>query len=156
MSTFISINIARLFLPANPQNYNCDKIMQKREIIFVNLPNTSYFMHFQSVRQKKWNIHNKTNEYRWHFRSKPHQTTSLKQNASTEVDRMTWLHVPSGTYCQIVVILTKWLNLKRDICLDHFETRLNYRCGPLARSDIEPSSVILGQTKLKLWNVTTP
>ena len=52
--------------------------MQKREIIFVNLPNTSHFMHFQSVRQKKWNIHYKTNEYRWHFRSKPHQTTSLK------------------------------------------------------------------------------
>ena len=44
--------------------------MQKREIIFVNLPFTSHFMHFQSVRQKKWNIHNKTNEYRWHFRSK--------------------------------------------------------------------------------------
>ena len=51
--------------------------MQKREIIFVYLPNTSHFMHFQSVRQKKWNIHNKTNKYRWHFRSKPHQTTSL-------------------------------------------------------------------------------
>ena len=53
--------------------------MQKREIIFVNLPNTSHFMHFQSVRQKKWNIHNKTNEYRWHFWSKPHQTTSLNE-----------------------------------------------------------------------------
>ena len=52
--------------------------MQKREIIFVYLPNTSHFMHFQSVRQKKWNIHNKTNKYRWHFRSKPLQTTSLK------------------------------------------------------------------------------
>ena len=51
--------------------------MQKKEMIFVYLPNTSYFMHFQSVRQKKWNIHNKTNKYRWHFRSKPHQTTSL-------------------------------------------------------------------------------
>ena len=51
--------------------------MQKREVIFVNLPNTSHFMHFQSVHQKKWNIHNKTNEYRCHFRSKPHQTTSL-------------------------------------------------------------------------------
>ena len=35
------------------QNYNFDKIMQKREIIFVNLPNTLHFMHFQSVRQKK-------------------------------------------------------------------------------------------------------
>ena len=53
--------------------------MQKREIIFVYLPNTSHFMHFQSVRQKKWNIHDNTNKYRWHFRSKPHQTTSLKE-----------------------------------------------------------------------------
>ena len=35
-------------------------------------------MHFKSVRQKKGNIHNKTNKYRWHFRSKPHQTTSLR------------------------------------------------------------------------------
>ena len=52
--------------------------MQKRKMIFVYLPNTSLFMHFQSVRQKKWNIHNKTNKYRWHFRLKPHQTTSLK------------------------------------------------------------------------------
>ena len=44
--------------------------MQKKgEIIFVYLPNTSHFMHFQSVRQKKWNIHNKTNKYRCHFRS---------------------------------------------------------------------------------------
>ena len=53
MSTFIFINIARLFRPANPQNYNFDKIMQKREIIFVYLPNTWHFMHFQPVRQKK-------------------------------------------------------------------------------------------------------
>ena len=76
MSTFISINIVRLFRPANPQNHNFDKILQKREIIFVYLPN-AHFMHFQSVRQKKWNILNETNQYRWHFRSKPHQTTSL-------------------------------------------------------------------------------
>ena len=59
------------------QNWNFDKIRQKIEIMFVYLPNTSYFIHFQSVRQKKWNIHNKTNKYRWHFRSKSHQTTSL-------------------------------------------------------------------------------
>ena len=37
--------------------------MQKREIIFAYLPNTSHFMHFQSVRQKKGNIHNKNNAY---------------------------------------------------------------------------------------------
>ena len=52
--------------------------MQKREIIFVYLPNTSHFMHFQSVRQKKGDIHNNTSKYQWNFRSKPHQTTSLK------------------------------------------------------------------------------
>ena len=63
--------------PPKCQNHNFDKIMQKREIIFVFLPNTSHFMHLQSVRQKKGNIHNKTNKYRWHFRSKPHQTTSF-------------------------------------------------------------------------------
>ena len=51
--------------------------MQKRKKYFVYLPNTSHFMHFQSVRQKKGNIQSKTNKYRWHFRSKPHQTTSL-------------------------------------------------------------------------------
>ena len=62
------------------QNCNFDKIMQKREILFVYLPNTSHFIQFQSVRKKKWNIHNKTYEYRWHFRSKPHQITSLRRN----------------------------------------------------------------------------
>ena len=39
-------------------------MQKKREIIFVNLPNTSHFMHFQSVRKKKWNIHNKNNQVR--------------------------------------------------------------------------------------------
>ena len=63
--------------PPKCQNWNFDKIMQKRGILFVYLPNTSHFIHFQSVWQKKWNIHNKTNEYWWHFRSKSHQTTSL-------------------------------------------------------------------------------
>ena len=58
--------------------------MQKREIIFVYLPNTSRFMHFQSVRQKKGIIHYKTNKYRWHFRSKPHQTTLLRQLVNQE------------------------------------------------------------------------
>ena len=80
MSTFISINIARPFRPANPQNAKIIisiKLCKKREIIFVYLPNTSHFMHFQSVHQKKGNIYNKTNKYQWYFRSKPHQTTPL-------------------------------------------------------------------------------
>ena len=33
--------------------------------MFVYFPNTSHFIHFQSVRQKKLNIHNKTNKYRY-------------------------------------------------------------------------------------------
>ena len=80
---FIPINIGATFPFSKPpkcQNHNFDKIMQNREIIFVYLPNTSHFMHFQSVRRKKGNIHNKTNKYRWYFRSKPHQTTSLNVN----------------------------------------------------------------------------
>ena len=82
---FISINIERLFRPANPQNAKIIIsiiLFQNGEIIIVYLPNTSHFMHFQSVRQKKGNIHDKTNKYRWHFRSKPHQTTSLKDSSS--------------------------------------------------------------------------
>ena len=35
------------------KNSNFDKIMQKREIIFVYLSNTSHFIHFQSVPKKK-------------------------------------------------------------------------------------------------------
>ena len=49
--------------------------------MFVYLPNTSHFIHSQSVRQKKWNIRYKTNKYRWHFQSKPHQTTSLNRTS---------------------------------------------------------------------------
>ena len=73
--------------------------MQKREIIFANLPNTSHFMHFQSVRQKKWNIHNKTNEYRWHFRSNPHQTTSLSDD--------NWINKTSNMHHVHFIILIK-------------------------------------------------
>ena len=58
--------------------------MHKKEIIFVYLPNTSHFMHFQSVRKKKGNIHNKTNKYRWYFWSKFHQTTSLSYAKENE------------------------------------------------------------------------
>ena len=56
--------------------------MKKRKF-FVYLPNISHFMHFQSVRQRNVTFiffmnNNKTSKYRWHFRSKPHQTTSLR------------------------------------------------------------------------------
>ena len=73
--------------------------MQKSEIIFVYLPNTSHFLHFQSVRQKKGNIHNKTNRYRWHFRSKPHQTTSLMQLCFFKIFKPQCLEPPGHYLC---------------------------------------------------------
>ena len=82
ISTIIFFNILQLFRQANPkkcQNCNFDKITQKWEVMFNYLPNTTHFIHFQSVRPKKWNIRNKTNKYRWYFRSRPHQTTLLKK-----------------------------------------------------------------------------
>ena len=45
-------------------------------------------MHFQSVRQKKGNIHKNTNKYRWHFRSKLHQTTSLNLKSGEKLTRI--------------------------------------------------------------------
>ena len=56
MSTFISINIARLFRPSKPQkcqNHNFDKIMHKKEIIFVYLPNTIAFYAFSNQFAKR-------------------------------------------------------------------------------------------------------
>ena len=42
----------------------------------------------------------------------------LEQYESTEVDRNTCLHVPSGTYGPPAVTLTKWLKYKRMISTD--------------------------------------
>ena len=55
-SMIIFIKILQIFGQANPKKIrNCDfdKITQKRKVMFVYLPNTSHFIHFQSVRQKK-------------------------------------------------------------------------------------------------------
>ena len=94
--------------------------MQKREIIFVYLPNTSHFMHFQSVRQKKGNIHNKTNKYRWHFRSKPHQTTSLRLYVRRKSDLLRLLVKFDPTLFILndnVNTKSFWLNILTDVCL---------------------------------------
>ena len=109
MLTFMSINIALLFRPANPQNAKIIisiKLCKKREIIFVYLPNTSHFTHFQSVRQKKGNIHTKTNKYRWYFWSKPHQTTSLKHTKTTKKTSKTRQNFDFGVEPKII----KWLS----------------------------------------------
>ena len=63
MSTIISVNIFQFFRQTNPKNakivilddLSCsfDTITHKREVMFVYLSNTSHFIHFQLVRQKK-------------------------------------------------------------------------------------------------------
>ena len=106
--------------------------MQKREISFVNLPKTSHFMHFQSVRQKKWNIHNKTNEYRWHFRSKPHQTTSLTV-ANTR------LTAPLTRRGKTKFATVKWYNL----CLQIIQSQKCYPLNNVAPEKLYWASIML-------------
>ena len=123
MSTFISINIARRFRPANPQNAKIIisiKLCKKRETIFVYLPNTSHFMHFQSVRQKKGNNRYKTNEYRWHFRSKPHQTTSLRRLIKNWISRET---IIISTYTSKVIIEETKIRARRFGQVPSFKSR---------------------------------
>ena len=89
MSTSMSINIVHLFRQLNPKmpKFKFDKIRHKMEIMFIYLPNISRFIYFQSVRQKKWNIHYKTIKYRWRFRSKP-QTMSLSTYRMIHISSM--------------------------------------------------------------------
>ena len=58
------------------KNYNFDKIKPKKRNNFVCF-RKFYLMHF--IRStEEWNINHKSNKYRWHCRSKPHQTTSYE------------------------------------------------------------------------------
>ena len=73
-----------------------------------------------------------------------------KRYESTEVDRRTWLHVPSGTHWstssdthQVVEIYKKRLLLR---CIHHFKSDLIYNMDHMRISGTEPSSVILSQT----------
>ena len=73
-----------------------------------------------------------------------------KRYESTEVDRRSWLHVPSGTLWSIssdthqVVELKKRLPLK---CIHHFKSDSIYNVDHMRLSVTEPSSVMLSQTK---------
>ena len=69
-----------------------------------------------------------------------------KPYASTEVDRRTWLHVPSGTPCstssdthQVVELLQR--------CIYHFKSDLINDMDHMRISGTEPSSVILNHRK---------
>ena len=68
-----------------------------------------------------------------------------KRYESTEVDRRTWLHVPSGTPWststdtqQVVEIKKKILLLR---CIHHFKSDLIYDMDHMRISGTEPSSV---------------
>ena len=74
-----------------------------------------------------------------------------KRYKSTEVDRRTWLHVPSGTLwstssdtCQVVEI---WIETYTKMYIHHFKSDLVYYVDHMRISGIEPSSVILSQRK---------
>ena len=73
-----------------------------------------------------------------------------KRYESTEVDRRTWLHVPSGTHwstssdTQRVVQIKKRLLLR---CIHHFKSDLINNMDHMRISGTKPSSVILSQTK---------
>ena len=66
-----------------------------------------------------------------------------KRYESTEVDRRTWLHVPSGTHWsthQVVELLLRCIWL-----LHHFKSDLYSNMDHMRISGTEPSSVILSQ-----------
>ena len=71
-----------------------------------------------------------------------------KRYKSTEVDRRTWLHVPSGTpwstSSDTHQVVEKRLLLR---CIGHFKSDLVYNMDHMRISGNEPSSVILGQKK---------
>ena len=73
-----------------------------------------------------------------------------KRYESTEVDRRTWLHVPSGTPWSTssdthqVVEIKKRLLLR---CKHHFKSDLINDMDHMRISGTEPSSVILSQRK---------
>ena len=73
-----------------------------------------------------------------------------KRYESTEVDRRTWLHVPSGTHwftssdTHQVVEIKKILLLR---CIHHFKSDLINNMDHMRISGTKPSSVILSQTK---------
>ena len=116
-------------------------------------------MHFQSVCQKKGNIHNKTNKYRWHFRSKPHQTTSLNDIHqccyNKKVDR--WPMAHNDPVRTIGLVLGPCTALYRSFLKRCTLTRrLGLYDGPclnLLRDDRSwsPSPLILSRDSFSLW-----
>ena len=119
-------------------------------------------MHFQPVRQKKWNIHNETNKYRWHFRSKPHQTTSLIERFVASLCYYT-MCVVQGCLSYDWVRSFSFSLYKRNWtwiwkirsyeykkrlllrCIHHFKSDWINNMDHMRISGTEPSSVILSQ-----------
>ena len=65
-----------------------------------------------------------------------------KRYESTEIDRGTWLHVPSGTHWSTSSDIHQVLK-----CIHHFKSDLINNMDHMRISGNEPSSVIIGLTK---------
>ena len=72
-----------------------------------------------------------------------------KRYESTEVDRRTWLHVPSGTPWSTSSDTHQEVEIHRDFysCLHHFKSDLINNMDHMRISGNKPSSVILSQIK---------
>ena len=74
-----------------------------------------------------------------------------KRYKSTEVDRRTWLHVPSGTpwstSSDTHLVVELWIETSTKNAYTIFKSDLVYNMDHMRISGIEPSSVILRQRK---------
>ena len=80
-----------------------------------------------------------------------------KRYESTEVDRRTWLHVPSGTHWSTSSDTHQVVEIQKETSIKMytpFNTDLINNMDHMRISGTEPSSVILGQkSSLKSWKV---
>ena len=73
-----------------------------------------------------------------------------KRYKSTKIDSRTWLHMPSGTPWSTSSDTHQIVEIKKRLlprCIHHFKSDLINSMDHMRISGIEPSSVILSQTK---------
>ena len=73
---------------------------------------------------------------------------ALKRYVSTEVDRRTWLHVPSGTHWSTSSDTHQVVEIQKETlpsCIHHFKSDLINNMDHMRISGTEPSSVVLSQ-----------
>ena len=79
-----------------------------------------------------------------------------KRYESTEVDRRTWLHVPSGTHWSTSIDTHQAVEIQKETstkCIHHFKSYVINNMDHMHISGTEPSSVILSQIRLLLTKI---